>query len=111
MSSSTKFISFLRANLKPTAKAWFYFVSTNLRPSKHVSKVLRNKTILTYAILNGYKFKVGDVIECSILESENSKALPHPSLITKPYLIEGVEMLESKEKCPIMATLPLLKEK
>ena len=73
--------------------------------------MLRDKEILTYAILNGYKFYVGHAIESSIIEIENGKALPHHSLITKLCLVARAEMSESKEKCPPMATLLLLKEK
>ena len=54
--------------------------------------MLRDKALLTYAVLNRYKFNVGDVIKCSILELENSKALPHPSLITKLCLMAGVDI-------------------
>ena len=90
--ASNEVISFLRTNLKHTTKAWFYFKSATLTLSRHVSKVLRDKALLTHAILNGYKFNVGDAIECSIIESENSKAIPYPSLITKICLMAGVDI-------------------
>ena len=73
--------------------------------------MLRDKALFTYAILNGYKFNMGDVIECPILESKNSKAILHPSLITKICLMAGVDISESEEKCPPMTTLLLPKEK
>ena len=108
--SSNEVISFLRTNLTHNLKTWFYFVSTKLRLSKHISTVLRDKAIITYEILSGCKFNVGHVIESSIIEFENGKALLHLSLITRLCLMAEVEMSEF-EKCSLMATLPLLKEK
>ena len=36
-------------------------------PSKHLSKVNEKEVVLLYAILKGYKFSVGKIIENSIL--------------------------------------------
>ena len=109
--SSNEVIFFPRPNLTHTSKTCFYIVYAKLRPSKHVSTVLRDKAILTFSIVNGFKFNVRHVIKSSIFEFENGKALPHPFLITKSFLMVGVEMSESKEKCPPLATLPLPNEK
>ena len=84
------------------AKVWFYFVSSKLVPSKHLSKVRRDKALLIYAIVKGYKFNVGKVIENSILESAYHKAITHLSLITKLCKETEVPIKENEEKCPSM---------
>ena len=44
----------------------FTFVSSKLIPAKHVSTVQKDKVILTYAIVSGFKFIVVTVIQNSI---------------------------------------------
>ena len=61
------FRSIARGDLTEEAKVWFYFISSVLRPSKHLSTVRREKAILLYALLKGYKINVGKIIENSIL--------------------------------------------
>ena len=48
---------------------------------------------------------MGRIIENSILESVYSKAITHPSLITKLYEIAGVKIIENEDKCPPMQPL------
>ena len=43
-------------------KIWFYFLSSVLFPSKHLSIVRKEETLLLYAILKGYKLNVGKII-------------------------------------------------
>ena len=88
-------ISFPRTRLTKVAKVWFYFVSSKLVPSKHLSTVGRDKALLTYAIVKGYKFNVGKVIENSILELSYHKAITHPSLITKLCEVAEVPIAEN----------------
>ena len=38
-------------------------------PTKHLSTVRENEAVMLYAILKGYKFNVGKIIENSILNS------------------------------------------
>ena len=52
--------------LTKEAKVWFYFVSSVLLPSKHLSTVRKNEAILLYALPKGYKINVGKIIENSI---------------------------------------------
>ena len=54
-------------DLTEEAKVWFYFISSVLLPSKHLSTVRRNEAILLYALLKGYKINMGKIIENSIL--------------------------------------------
>ena len=71
--------------LTKEAKVWFYFVSSVLLPSKHLSTVRRNEAILLYALLKGYKINVGKIIENSIMSYSRSKCrglIPHPATIT-----------------------------
>ena len=67
------------------AKLWFYFISSVLLPSRHLNTVRRNKGILLYALLKGYKISVGKIIENSILSYSRRKCrglIPHPATIT-----------------------------
>ena len=69
----TPFKSISRGDLTEEAKVWFYFISSVLMPSKHVSIVRREEAILLYALLKGYKINVGQIIEKSILSYSESK--------------------------------------
>ena len=78
-----KFIS--RGDLIEEAKVWFYFISSVLMPSKHLSIVRREEVILLYALLKGYKINVGKIIEKSILGYSERKCrglILHPAKIT-----------------------------
>ena len=71
-----------RGSLTEEAKAWFYFMNSRLLPSKHVSTLYKYRAVLLYAIMNYFKFNVGNIIEQSILEVDLGRSLTHPSLIT-----------------------------
>ena len=62
--------------------------------AKHLSIVRENEAVMLYAILKGYKFSVGKIIENSILSYYRGgyKGLvPHPALITRLCILGGVE--------------------
>ena len=59
--------SIARGSLTEQAKVWFYFICLVILPSKHLSIVKEKEIVLLYAILKGYKFSVGKIIENSIL--------------------------------------------
>ena len=71
-------------------------MSSKLKPTEHVSIVQKDKAVLTYTIVSGFKFNVGTVIENSILESVYGKDITHLSFITKLCLLVGVEMLKDE---------------
>ena len=76
------------------SKVWFYFIGSILLPSKHLSTVRKNEAILLYKLLKGYKINVGKIIENSILSYYRSKykdLIPHPAIITRLYILGGVE--------------------
>ena len=54
----TPYEAITRGSLTKEAKVWFYFVSSVLLPSKHLSIVRNNEIILLYALLKGYKINV-----------------------------------------------------
>ena len=88
-----------RGDLTEEAKVWFYFISSVLRSSKHLSTVGREEAILLYALLKGYK-----IIENSILGYVESKCrgmIPHPATITSLCIQGGV-----KEEWGIKETYP-----
>ena len=90
----TPFKSIARGDLTEEAKVWFYFISSILMPSKHLSTVRREEAILLYALLKGYKINVGKIIEKSILGYSESKCkgmIPHPATITRLCIRGGVE--------------------
>ena len=82
----TPFKSITRGDLTEEAKVWFYFISSVLMPSKHLSIFRREEAILLYALLKGYKINVGKIIEKSILsyyESKSRGMIPYPATITR----------------------------
>ena len=90
----TPFKSIARGDLTEEAKVWFYFISSVLMPSKHLSTVRREETILLYALLKGYKINMGKIIERSILGYSESKCrglIPHPATITRLCIQGGVK--------------------
>ena len=75
-------------------KVWFYFISSVLLPSNHLSTVRRDEVILLYALLKGYRINVGKIIEKSILSYSGSNCrglIPHLATITILCLPGGVE--------------------
>ena len=85
------FRSIARGDLIEEAKVWFYFISSVLRPSKHLSTVGREEATLLYALL---KINVGKIIENSILgyfESKCKGMIPHPATITSLCIQGGVK--------------------
>ena len=72
----------VRGSLTKKAKAWFYFMKLRLLPSKHVSTLYKDRAIFLYAILENYKFNVGNIIKQSMVEKDVGKSLIQPALIT-----------------------------
>ena len=90
----TLYKSIARGDLTKEAMVWFYFISSVLFPSKHLSTVRRDEAILLYALLKGYKINVGKIIENSILSYSGSNymgLIPHLATITRICLLGGVE--------------------
>ena len=91
-------------SLTEEAKVWFYFISSVLLPSKHLSIVRKNEAILMYALLKGYKINVGKIIENSIMSYYRSKyrgLISHPATITKLCILGGVNGdWENEESSP-----------
>ena len=103
--------SIARGSLTEQSKVWFYFICSVILPSKHLSIVREKETVLLYAILNGYKFSVGKIIENSILSYYRGSyrgLVPHPTLITRLHILGSVEGdWEEEETCPKTSPLTL----
>ena len=85
--------SIARGALTEQVKVWFYFLSSVILPSKHLCTIREKEAVFLYAILKGYKFSVGKLIENSILSyyREGYKGLiPHPRLISRLCILGGV---------------------
>ena len=96
----TLYKSISRGDLTEEAKVWFYFISSVILPSKHLSTMRRHEAILLYELLKGYKINVGKIIERSILSYSGSNCrglIPHPTTITSLCLLGGVEAEWEKE--------------
>ena len=67
--------------------------------------------VLMYAILKGYKFSVGKIIENSILSFYRGAyrgLVPHPALITRLCILGGVKGdWKEEETCPRTSPLTL----
>ena len=59
--------SIATGSLTEEAKVWFYFICSVILQSKHLSTIREKEVVLVYAILKGYKFSVGKIIENSIM--------------------------------------------
>ena len=101
--------SITRGSLTEEAKVWFYFLCSVILPSKYLSTVREKEAVLLYAILKGYKFNVGKIMENSILSYYRGgymELVPYPALIMRLCVLGGVEGdWEEGETCP--KTLPL----
>ena len=74
-----------------------------------MSTIREKEAILLYAILTRYKFSVGKIIENSILSyyrDGNRGLVPYPALITRIYILAGVEGDWEEETC--LRTSPLI---
>ena len=76
-----------------------------------MSAVREKEVVLLYAILKGYKFSVGKIIENLILSYYKGGyrgLVPHPALITRLCILGGVEGdWKEEENCPRSLTLTL----
>ena len=95
--------SIARGSLTEQAKVWFYFICSVILPSKHLSTVREKEAVLLYAILKGYKFGVGKIIENSILSYYRGSyrgLVPHLALITRLCILGSVKGdWEEEETC------------
>ena len=86
--------SIARGALTEQAKVWFYFLCSVILPLKHPCTVREKEALLLYAILKGYKFSVGKIIENSILtyyRGGYKELIPHPTLISRLCILGGVQ--------------------
>ena len=90
---------------------WFYFIASVIIPTKHLSTIREQEAIILYALLQGYKFDVGKIIETSIRSfQKNVKRglIPHPSTITRLCILAGVKGIwVEEETCPTVSPLTL----
>ena len=98
--TNTIFNAYLdKGDLIEISTVWFYLVNLVLKPSKHVSAVRQDHTLLLYALVKGFELDVGKIIKESILDYAKNNFLgniPHPSLITLICIKGGVKV--NKEK-------------
>ena len=103
--------SIAKRALTEPAKVWFYFLCSIMLPSKHLCMVKEKEAVLLYAILKGYKFSVGKIIENSILSYYRGGykgLIPHPTLISRLCILGGVqEDREEEENGPRTSPLKL----
>ena len=83
-----------RGSLTEEAKVWFYFITSVIIPTKHLCTIRENEAIILYALLKGYKFDVGKIIETSIKTFHKvvkRGLIPYPAIITKLCILAGVK--------------------
>ena len=85
-------------------KVWFCFLCSVILPLKHLCTIREKEAVLLYAILKGYKFSVGKIIENSILSYYRGGykgLIPHPTQISRLCILGGVQGdFEEEENCP-----------
>ena len=103
--------SIKRGSLTEEAKVWFYFIASVIIPTKHLSTIREQEAFILYALLKGYKFDVGKIIESSIRcfhKNFKKGLIPHPAIITKLYILAGVKGTWAEEEtCPKVSPLTL----
>ena len=83
-----------RDSLTEEAKVLFYFIASVIIPTKHLSTIREQEAFILYALLKGYKFDVGKIIESSIRcfhKNVKRGLMPHPATITKLCIMAGVK--------------------
>ena len=76
------------------SKVWFYFIAYVIILTKHLCTIRENEAIILYALLKGYKFDVGKIIETSIKTFHKvvkRGLIPHPAIITRLCILAGVK--------------------
>ena len=100
-----------KRSLTEEAKVWFYFIAYVIIPTKHLSTIRENEAILLYALLKGYKFDVGKIIETSIRTFHKivkRGLIPHPTTITRLCVLAEVKGIWAEEEtCPKVSPLTL----
>ena len=100
-----------RGSLTEEAKVWFYFIAYVIIPTKHLNTIRENEALLLYALLKGYKFDVGKIIETSnrtFHKIVKRGLILHPATITRLCVLSGVKgILAKEETCPKVSPLTL----
>ena len=81
-----------RGSLTEETKVWFYFIASVMIPTKHLSTIREQEAFILYALLKGYKFNVGKIIESSIRcfhKNVKRGLIPHPATITRLCILAG----------------------
>ena len=108
--STGEFTAFQMPALTPMAKVWYNFLCVKIKPTLHLSIVMKDKTILLYAMTKGFQFVIGTVIEWGLIESTHGRctgALIHPSLITQLCRSVGVPILDFEKQVQQRLPIPL----
>ena len=80
---------------------WFYFIASVIIPIKHLSTIRVQEAFILYALLKGYKFDVGKIIESSIRcfhKNVKRGLISHPTTITKLCILVGVRRTWAEEE-------------
>ena len=100
-----------RGSLIEEAKVWFYFIAFVMILTKHLSTIREQEAITLYALLKGYKFDVGNIIESSIRcfhKNVKMGLIPHPATIYRLCILAGVQGIwVEEETCPKVSPLTL----
>ena len=73
--STGEFTTFSMTALKPVAKVWYNFLCVKIKPLVHLSTIIKDKTILLYAMTKGFQFDIGTVIELGLIESTHGRCI------------------------------------
>ena len=68
------FTNFQMHSLTTVAKVWYNFLCVKIKPTLHLSTVTKEKTILLYAMIKGFQFDIGSIIERGLIDRPKGDA-------------------------------------
>ncbi|KAH0453419.1 hypothetical protein IEQ34_017743 [Dendrobium chrysotoxum] len=95
-----KIINFSASYMNQTSKAWYYFISAYILPSKNISEVTKDRALLNFTIQKGHTISIGRLIMSSltyIMRGSTSEGLGDPSLVYALYTVVGVRGDQNEE--------------
>lgn len=110
LNQAKKKAHFLSKGLAKSGKIRHWFICATLMPTIHYSSVIRDRTMLNYAIHDRQKFDVGRIIHEALL-GRCTEGLTNSSTIIGLCHLAQVPIVEDEQICPRKVNNQILKVK